>query len=202
MGSILSFLFAAVFPNKVDFLIQIDALKPHVHDPVKVAANLQDQVENFILADQRNQEKSEPPSYSLEDMANKMNKGTRGSVTLEAAPFLLKRNIKRSEKYPGKYYFTRDSRLKYNLSPNFAQPVSVELAKRLTMPHMFIKAKNSPYYERKEFFDEVIAVLNQNKDFTCHYVDATHHLHLTEPEKIAPLISDFIEKYSKVPSKL
>lgn len=203
MGSVLSFLYAAVFPNKVDMLIQIDALKPHVYDPVKVAASLQDRVENFILADQRNQEKSEPPSYAMDDMIEKMNQATRGSVTPEAAPFLLKRNIKRSDKYPGKFYFTRDSRLKYNFSPSFSQPVSVELAKRLTIPHMFIKAKNSPYYERKEYFDEVVSVLKENnKDFELHYIDATHHLHLTEPEKIAPLVSEFIEKYSKVPSKL
>lgn len=202
MGSVLSFMFASVFPSKVDLLIQIDALKPHIYDPEKVAATFQDRIENFMRADQRNQEKSEPPSYTYEQMVERLESGTFGSVTKETAEFLLKRNIKRSEKYPGKFYFTRDSRLKYNYSSSFSQEVSVELAKKLNMPHMFIKAKSSPYYERKEYYNQVVDILKTNKDFELHYIDSTHHLHLTEPEKIAPIISEFIEKHHKVNSKL
>ena len=33
MGSVLSFMFASVFPEKVNFVIAIDALKPHIHNP-------------------------------------------------------------------------------------------------------------------------------------------------------------------------
>lgn len=202
MGSIVSFMFATIFPSKVDMLIQIDALKPQVNDPAKVASSLQERIENFMLADQRNQEKGEPPAYTMEEMVDRLNAGTVNSVTKECAGYLLKRNIKRSEKYPGKFYFTRDSRLKYNYSPGFAQPVSIELAKRLNMPHMFMKASQSPYWERKQYFDEIVDILKQNPSFEFHTVDSTHHLHLTEPEKVAPLISDFIEKFRKVPSKL
>jgi len=202
MGSVLSFMFASVFPSKVDMLIQIDALKPHIYDPARVAARLQDQVENFMIADQRNRDKSEPPAYTYEDMVDRLNTGTFGSVTKEAAGYLLKRNIKRSEKYPGKFYFTRDSRLKYNFTPNFSQPVSVELAKKLNMPHIFLKALNSPYYEPKNYYDEVIDILKGNKNFEHHVVDSTHHMHLTEPEKVAPIISAFIEKHRRVESKL
>ena len=202
MGSVLSFMFASVFPSKVDLLIQIDALKPHIYNPAKLAATIQDRIENFMVADQRNQEKSEPPAYSYEEMVDRLNTGTFGSVTKEAAEYLLKRNIKRSEKYPGKFYFTRDSRLKYNYSPSFSQPVSVELAKKLNMPHVFIKALNSPYYERREYFDEIIEILKGNKKFEFHMVESTHHLHLTEPEKVAPIITDFIKKHRRVDSKL
>lgn len=202
MGSVLSFMFASVFPNKVDLLLQIDALKPHIHNPTKVAASYEDRIMNFMLADQRNQEKSEPPSYTYEDMVERLHSGTYGSVSKETAQYLLKRNIKRSEKFPGKFYFTRDSRLKYNYSSSFSQSVSVELAKRLKMPHLFIKALHSPFYERREYFDEVIDILKENKDFECHTVDSTHHLHLTEPEKLAPILTEFIEKHHKMNSKL
>jgi len=202
MGSLLSFMFASVFPNKVDLLIQIDALKPQVFNAESVAASLQDRVENFMLADQRNQEKSEPPSYTYEEMVDRLHSGSYGSVSVETAEFLLKRNIKRSEKYPGKFYFTRDSRLKYNYAPSFSHAVSVELAKKLNMPHLFIKAMQSPYYEKREYFDEIIEILNKNKNFENHLLDAGHHLHLTEPEKVAPIISDFIKKHRQIKSKL
>lgn len=202
MGSILSFMYASVFPSKVDLLIQIDALKPQVLNPEMVAEGLQDRVENFMLADQRNQENSEPPSYTMEEMVEKMVSGTLGSVTEETAQFLIKRNIRRSEKYPGKFYFTRDSRLKYQYSPSFHQQVSVAVARRLDMPHLFIKATKTPFYEHKKYFDEVIDVLKQNKHFEMHNIDSTHHLHLTEPEKVAPIISEFIVKHRSVSAKL
>lgn len=202
MGSVLSFMFATVFPEKVDMMIQIDALKPHIYDPKKVAQSFKDRIENFMRADQRNQDKSEPPCYTYEDMIDRLSTGTFGSVTPETAQYLLKRNIRKSEKFPGKFYFTRDSRLKYTYSHNFPQPVSIELAKKLNMPQMFIKALHSPYYEKKEYYDEIIDILKENKNFEHHVVDSTHHLHLTQPELVAPIISTFIEKHRKVVSKL
>lgn len=202
MGSKICFVFASVFPHKTDMVIGIDALKPSVYNPVAVANMLCDRVENFIIADKRNQEKSEPPAYFIEEMVEKMVEGTHGSVTQDAAPYLLKRNIKRSNKYPGKFYFTRDSRLKYSYGSEYPQEVSVELAKRIDIPYMFIKAKNSPYYEKKIYHEEVVDIMKKNPTFEYHLIDSTHHLHLTEPEKVSGIISDFIEKYRKVPSKL
>jgi pimeloyl-ACP methyl ester carboxylesterase len=197
LGSILSFAFAAIFPKKVNLVVGIDALKPSVFEPEKFITRIEDNIENFMLADKRNQEMTEPPAYPIEEMVEKMYKGTRGSVTRECASYLLKRNIKHSEKHPGKFYFSRDSRLKYNYGPSFSQKQSIELAKRINMPYLFIKAKNSPYYERKEYHLEVVEVLKENPNFVYQMVDATHHLHLTEPEKISGLISDFILKHKK-----
>lgn len=179
-------------------MIQIDALKPQISDPAKVASSLQDRIENFMIADRRNQEKGEPPSYLYEEMVDRLVSGTYGSVTADTAEFLLKRNIRRSEKHPGKFYFTRDSRLKYNYSASYAQPVSVELAKRLNMPHLFIKAIHSPMWEAKQYYEEVLNVLKESKNFEHRIVDSRHHLHLTEPEKVAPIISEFILKHTTI----
>lgn len=200
LGSIVSFMFTSVFPSKVDFIVGIDALKPMAFDSNKVAHMLEEKVEDFMIADMRNQEKSEPPAYPIEEMVDKMVKATRGSVTKDAARFLLKRNIKHSEKHPGKFYFARDNRLKHNFSPSFSQDLSIELAKRINCPYMFIKAKHSPYYEKKEYHEEVVEVLKHNKNFEYHMVDSTHHLHLTEPEKVAGLISNFICKHKRCTS--
>ncbi|KAL7016766.1 hypothetical protein ACKWTF_010129 [Chironomus riparius] len=93
MGSVLSFTFSSVFPHKTDFVIGIDALKPAVYNPVLVAKFLGDRVENFMIADKRNQEKSEPPAYTLEEMVERVVEGTQGSVDKNSAPYLLKRNI-------------------------------------------------------------------------------------------------------------
>jgi pimeloyl-ACP methyl ester carboxylesterase len=202
MGSLLCWVFAAVFPSKVDCVIAIDALKPQIHDPVMVSEILADRYENFKIADKRNQEKSEPPSYTLDEMVEKLVDGTYDSVNRDCAPYLLKRNIKRSEKHPGKFYFARDSRLKYLMAAGFSQDMNIALAKRINIPYMFLKGKQSPYYERKIYHDEVVDIMKQNPNFEYHLIDAKHHLHLTDPEKIADICSAFINKHRMLKSKL
>jgi pimeloyl-ACP methyl ester carboxylesterase len=202
MSSILIFLFAAVYPDKVDMAIGIDALKPQIHRSEMIVDSLSHRLDNFILADKRNQEKSEPPSYSIAEMVERIVDGTFESVTRECAPYLLKRNIKKSDKYPGKFYFARDNRLKHLMAGGFSQEMNVLLAKRINMPYMFLKAAHSPYYERKNYHDEVVEVLKQNPNFEYHTIDAKHHLHLTDPEKCASVTNEFIEKHRKLKSKL
>ena len=126
--------------------------------------------------------------------SSQITEGTNGSVTKECCPFLLKRNIKKSEKHPQKYFFTRDSRLKNNFGPDPSQEISIELAKRVKMPYLFIKATDSPFYERKMYYDQIVDILKTNPDFELHNVEATHHLHLTHPELVAPIITEFLNK--------
>lgn len=202
MSSILCFVFAAVFPEKVDMVIGIDALKPQVHRPEMVTDTLANRLENFMIADKRNQDKSEPPSYSLAEMVEKVYQGTFESVNRDCAPYLLKRNIKKSEKYPGRYYFARDNRLKYLMVSGINQEMVILLAKRITIPYIFLKAADSPYYERKIYHDEVVEIMRQNPNFEYHIIDAKHHLHLTDPEKMAGVVSEFIEKHRRLKSKL
>lgn len=197
MGSIMTFLFASVFPDKVNLAIGIDALKPHIWRPFKVPGYIEKQVKNFIKADIRNQIDSEPPAYSYDEIVERWCKATNNSITKEVAPYMMKRNIAESTKNPGNYYFTRDSRIKSNYSTNLPQEVSLELAKRIQIPYLFMKATKSPYYEDKKYFDETIEILKQNELFQLEFVEATHHLHLTHPEIVAPIVSKFLEKYWK-----
>ncbi|XP_058453531.1 probable serine hydrolase [Malaya genurostris] len=196
MGSIISMIFSSIFPEKVDLYVGIDALKPHINDPTKLAKRLSKRIPKILEADIRNQSKQEPPAYSYEELIDRLHLGTEKSVTKEAAPYLLERNIEKSSTNPEKYYFTRDSRLKYSGGIGWGQDINLELAKRMTMPYMFIKALRSPYYEDKKYFDEYVTLVQQiNPTFELEFVDSTHHLHLTEPQKIAPMITKFLCKH-------
>lgn len=198
MGSIVSFIFSSIFPDKVDFNIGLDALKPHISDPAKLGPRLEKRIPQMLVADFRNREKTEPPCYAYEELVNRLHLGSNKSVTKEAAPYLLNRNIQKSSMHPDKYYFTRDSRLKYSVGVGWGQDVNLELAKRMTMPYMFLKASKSTYYEDKKYFDEFVELVKKNNPlFELEFVDSTHHMHLTEPEKLAPIISKFLCKHWK-----
>ncbi|XP_062553001.1 probable serine hydrolase isoform X2 [Armigeres subalbatus] len=198
MGSLIGFVFSSIFPNVVDFNIGIDVLKPHIMDPNKVGPRLQKEIPLTLKADMRNRDGTEPPSYTYEDLAYRLYLGTHKSVSIETAPYLLDRNIQRSSVDPNKFYFSRDSRMKFSLGIGWGQEVNLEQAKRMVMPYMFLKSKHSPYYEHRKYYNEFIEVVQKNNPFfELHVVDSTHHMHLTEPEKVAPIITNFLLKYWK-----
>ncbi|XP_055596065.1 probable serine hydrolase [Uranotaenia lowii] len=196
MGAVLQFVFAAIFPDKVDLMISLDSLKPQIMNAELVVSRLQTNIPQMIIADHRNQEKSEPPSYTYSELIDRLHEGTYKSISRETCPFLLHRNIKPSVKFPEKYYFTRDSRLKYHIGTPFSHEVILDMAKRIKMPFLFLKATQSPYFEDKKYYQEVEDLLRAgNPYFEKHMIAGQHHVHLTDPERVVPILSSFLSKY-------
>ncbi|GAB0091740.1 Probable serine hydrolase [Sergentomyia squamirostris] len=195
LSSLIGFTFSANFPDKVDLMIGIDALKPHVRSAEKFIGMVENGFENFMVADRRNQEASEPPSYSYDDILERLYKGTNGSINREACPYLLKRAIAKSTADPEKYYYTRDNRLKGFSFLSLPQEYAIAMTKRIKCPYMFIKCTNSVYYEDKKYIEEVIEVFREvNPNFEYHTIDGRHHAHLNEPHKFSDILSKFIRK--------
>lgn len=195
MSAQLGYYFAGSFPDKIDMLISLDVLKPHSKSAEKLVNEISKRIDAILLDDARKKLKSPPPYYSFEELVNRLHEGTFKSVTKEAAPYLLNRNIAKSTAEPNKFYFTRDNRLK---GLNYAIPthdVNLELAKRIVCPHLFIKATNSPLYEKEHFYVEVLNLLLEKPTFQFVSVEGTHHIHLTDPTKISGDVSAFINKY-------
>jgi len=197
MSAINSFVFASLFPTKVDMLVSLDVLKPLIRSAAKIVDAYADRLQSSLQVEQRIASDSEPPSYEWDQLAERLHIGTERSVSLEACKFLLQRNTKTSRHEPHKYYFSRDSRLKKSLFYAFPKEVPLEMAKRITCPHLFIKARQGPLYERKEYHEEALEIVKKNPLFEYHEVEGTHHVHLNEPDKVAPLINSFINKYRK-----
>jgi pimeloyl-ACP methyl ester carboxylesterase len=200
-GSIISFLYSTIFPNKVNMVIGIDALKSLVFDPDVEIIILEELAKNRIKADKEMNDESSGPAYTEHELYQKLNESleqiTGGGITKEAARCLLPRNTRESKNHPGKFEFTKDSRDRWSFVTFLQQGVSVQLAERLNMPYLFIKARHSPYYDGKENFDQVIESMKKNPKFELEFVDGTHHVHLNDPEKVAPSISRFLEKHWK-----
>lgn len=194
MGAIIGFLYGSIFPQKVDMIVAIDAIKPHIFPDHLYEKILRISLENFIVSDERNRDKSEPPSYSYEDCIQKLYLGTNKSVDVDKCKYLLERNIQKSTKYPEKYFFTRDSRVKVIQLMLVSHEVVLELANRISKPLLYVKASGSQTVD-PEKWEETMEVLRTKPDFEFYPVDGTHHVHLNEPEKISEVINSFINKY-------
>jgi pimeloyl-ACP methyl ester carboxylesterase len=196
LSSRLLYIFAAVFPEKVDFVIGLDNLKPLALETHAVISALGANIESYQIISERTQHKSEAPAYTIDEMIERLCNGTNGSVTKEIAPFLLRRNITPSIKFPGKFNFARDGRLKFSTFPYYPHNVTLEMTNRITMPYLFITGSGTPEFEKKKYTYEVLHSLATHHNFHYFIVDSnSHHFHLLEPEKISHVMSKFIEKY-------
>ncbi|KAF2883503.1 hypothetical protein ILUMI_22676 [Ignelater luminosus] len=198
MGAIMNYQYTLLYPNEVDFLICLDALKPLVYEDKKIESMVE-MIENFIKYDHLNSLKKDPPTYSFEVLEKMLHKGITQSIALDSCKYILKRNIALSTKEPGKYYFTRDMRLKTSLSSDllgWCQKDIVDSAHKIRCPLLYIKASHSPFYENKQNTLDVVKVIKKmNENFEMHIVEGTHHVHLNNPERLVNLINNFIKKY-------
>lgn len=196
MGGITSFMYTTLFPNSVDLLCCIDALKPFSNLPGKGIKNTVRNIEKFLYYDKLNSGETRPPTYTFKECINKQHLGSRKSIEMEFCPYILKRNIEPCPDGSGKYYFTRDSRLKVGTIVGMQHEDIIEHAKLVKCPHMVLKAMQGTYYEDKKYFYDVIQILRANETFEYHYVDGKHHVHLNEPEKVAKFVVDFLKRHA------
>lgn len=194
MGGITSYCYTMIYPKMVDFLICLDGAKPMISE--KNTERMAKNISLFLKLEQFERQTEEPPSYTLDEIKQKICVPNKNSVEYEHSFHIAERNISQSKKHPGKYYFSRDPRLKAGALMNWPQEDIVESSKYMTCPIFIGKAISASYYEVKENFYEVLDVLlKHSKDCQYHRLEGTHHFHLNNPEKLAVLLNKFIEKH-------
>lgn len=195
LGGVLGSLFSCIWPDDVDLMIAIDGIISNVHSNAEV---LQKQVNQFFVYHDKQLETREPPSYTYTDAIKRLCDNPDKSITTEAAKLLFTRAAVKSEKFPKKYYFRRDARVKVYTNLLVSMELLLVYFERLVTPMIFIKAENSQYFGPKQNTDDILEVLKKKPKFESYIVHGRHHLHLTNPERISGLISDFINKYRPV----
>ena len=108
MGGFTSSMFAAYFPDAVQFVVCFDFFKPlHLESRVK---NRPADIDKFITFNDQLRQGSKRPKYTMEELAVLWREGILRSVDLDCCKYILERSIKPAENEPDKYYLTRDPR--------------------------------------------------------------------------------------------
>ncbi|CAG9808649.1 unnamed protein product [Chironomus riparius] len=199
MGGAIAFLFSIMFPDKLDCLVTIEFGKNPDRSDIERIMDARDNILNFIVLDEKSQAISEPPSYTLEEMIEKVHVGSFGNITSESAPYILERNIKKSFKVPGKYFFSRDPRLRNLILTPHPENLTLCGAKNMTAPYLFLYSPESPLFAKEFFFDQFLEASQENSKFQQVLVDSeSHHYHLNEVEKISEVVAKFLIENQKV----
>lgn len=199
LGAMVSYTFASTFPDRCDMVISVDLIKPDTLTKTFDLKFLLRDINHLYVADKRNQENNEPPSYTYDKLVQRRHSNKQFPMNVESIPFLLYRGAKQSKTDPNKYYFSCDGRLK---EFEIIIPVNIydDIAKRIVSPFCFIKAGQSLFPESE--YTRIIENMKSNPKFEFHRVDGGHHIHLDNPKAVGAVITKFFETYRSLYSNL
>lgn len=181
-------MYAGIFPERVDKLISLDIVRVETTRPETVDVRFRKTVGKLLKYEAEILAGPEKP-FSNEEAIEKCISGTFGSLDEKACEYLFKRGLK---KVDGGYVFRRDRRLlaaPLSFAPKEDQLI---LARKVTADVLIIKFSDGPDFETAENSLEHVEALKANaKRVRYVVVDGKHHTHLTNPELVAPIITEF-----------
>lgn len=204
LGGALTFMYAASFPSDVRRLISIDMAGPAVRDLQRTAGATGGAIDRLLRFETL--PPSKVPCYSYNEMVDIVVEAHAGSVDRAGAEALMTRGM--VEVVPrdvnGKetanaanttYSFSRDLRLKVSLLGMFTLDQVLSYATQITAEVLNIRGRPGMAFDDASAYATVIEAMRKNASRVVYEeVDGTHHLHLTTPERLVPLIKAFIEE--------
>lgn len=184
-------LYAGVFPEKVEKVVCLDIIRATPTISATVDLRLRKTVGKLLKYEEAIIAGPEKP-ISYESAVRRCIEGTFGSLDEKACHILLKRGLK---KVNGGYVFSRDRRLLAAPLAFIPKEDQLILARKVTADVLIIKFSAGPYFENPEDYNEHVDALKTKSKFVRYIeIDGKHHTHLTHPEKIAPIISEFFNR--------
>ncbi|XP_012176064.1 probable serine hydrolase isoform X2 [Bombus terrestris] len=190
LGGAISFLYAASFPDEVEFMISLDIASPSIRDIKKCPDIISDNIDKFLKYESL--QSGGIPSYDYNEVLEIVEDAYKGSITKEGAIILMKRGLRPATE-PERYYFSRDPRLKVSALGMISLDLVLAYASRIKCAYLNIRAVPGMKFDNPESYEKILDEIKLGaKRFEYHKVEGTHHVHLNNPERIAPIINNFI----------
>ena len=194
-GGHFSLLFSAAFPHLIDRTICIDIFKPLSYHGEKWAnkveriTEMHRKFESSFSNDPSTNAKV--PVYSEPDAIKRMMEAHGNSLNEESAKALM---IRGTQKHKWGVTFSRDVRLKIpSVDPPPTDEQMLKFMSNIRSDLLIIRARQTPYHlpedVRLKFYD---VYQNNCRYFKDVLLDGTHHLHMNNPDRVGPVINDFI----------
>lgn len=189
-GSGCAFLYSALYPECVEHYIALDIFKPISIDPAKKLEGHGKRLDQFLHLESL--DPNSAPSYTYEEAVQVLYRKIEKWATKEGCEILTRRGT--IKKPDGRYYFSRDARLKVNVGLNFSHQYVLQLAANIKCNVLNIKALQGIALDKPEEEEECLDVLKKSAAlYEYHAVEGRHHVHLDFPERVALIISNFLK---------
>jgi pimeloyl-ACP methyl ester carboxylesterase len=189
-GSACAFLYSALYPERVEHYIALDVVKPRSNDPARKLKEQGEHLDRFLHLE--SMDPNTVPSYTYEEAVQLLHRNIKQWATKEACEILTRRGTVKKD--DGRYYFSRDARLKVNLGLGFSHQYVLQFAANIKCKVLNIKALQGLTLDKPEDVEEFFDVLKKSVAlYEYRAVEGRHHVHLDFPERVAPIISNFLK---------
>jgi len=189
-GSIIAFLYSAIYPEYVEHYIALDTMTPPNIDPVRRLKRQGEHLDNFLHLE--SVDPNNKPSYTYEEAIQHLHSSRSKWASKEGCEILSHRGTIR--KPDGRYYFSRDIRLKVDFDLAYSREYVLRFASNIRCKVLYIKPNEGLSIVKPEDQDEFLNAIKKSAVLhEYHTVEGRHHVHLDFPERVAPLISNFLK---------
>lgn len=178
-GSLLALIIALALPKQVKKIVFLDILGPKVNLVENSISDLEKNAQTFL-----NYQNITGTIFTDLEAAIK-DRMQENKLSYEAASVLVTRGI---EKYKQGYRWAYDKRLRCISSTLPHEDELIALFQRLNNPVQLIRASEGIDYPDNIFLNRVNAI----KNLSIHEIEGGHHVHMNNPNLLAPLISQFL----------
>ncbi|CAG2053957.1 unnamed protein product [Timema podura] len=189
LGGLVGYYFAGVFPELVKKLIVIDMMSHGnlpTHHHTKLIRHYYEKLHEFEEKSSTNQ----PPRYSYKEALSRVITGRTSELSIASAKTLLTRDLKQVSE--DRYIFRKDQRVKFLVFPIISNEQHMTLLSSVRCPLLLIMGNQSSL---KNFVlaQELLQMFEKNcEEFRYFVVEGGHDLHLNNPERVAPLVTSFL----------
>ena len=132
---------------------------------------------------------------TYDEARDRLVKSYGGSIDERDAEVLMIRGARKREGKDNEYEYTRD--LRTIVRPYLFIDLTTEqhkaMAREISVPFLLIKANNTYSFDPQELYREFYDIYREaSEDFRFVAVDGKHHVHLSEPDLVAPHINNFL----------
>lgn len=190
LGGGIAFLYAASFPDEVKKYISFDIASPSVRSCQRMVDSIGSAVDKFLKYETLTMEQM--PCYKYDEMLDIVHEAYNGGVTREGCKIMLRRGMKQLK--DGRYFFTRDPRLKVAALGFMTSDQVLEFCSRITCEVLNIRGNPGMKFDFPDFYDKVLDRIEiQARKVERHIVEGTHHLHLNNPERVVNIVDIFLK---------
>ncbi|XP_054459845.1 serine hydrolase-like protein [Anoplopoma fimbria] len=190
MGGNIAGMFSALYPEMVDAVVLLDSygfLPTDLKEMIKVMRQGMDQMVEFYK-----QTEDKKRVYTYEKAVERLS-AANPTLSEQSVHILLERGLVQVE---GGMVFTRDFRINLKNIVRISLEQGLELQSRIKAPVLVVLAEDG--FEKllsgqdKKIASAIVQAYKDRKH-TVVTVPGDHHVHLNQPEVVAPLVSDFLQ---------
>lgn len=190
VGGTIGIYFACLFPEHVEKLVAIDIFPPNVIETEDTVKELRILYTKLFEIEIRLRE-SKPPSYTIDEVVERMLKNRGTEISYEHALSFVKRSLVQVES--DRYKFTADQRLKLGLGVFLNGKQIEDILKGARCPMLIVEASRTrlnPMFriDKTRFYQ---TCLGKHKNVVFCKVNGDHDVHLIHPERLEPIIKSF-----------